>query len=267
MHVDDQALFSALPSYSVVVLFRLPWNDRVESLVGRARRQGATLVFDIDDLIFDSGAERLLPFFEDLPATARAEYLELFPRLRRTFDACDYFVGSTPALARAAERLGKEAFVHPNLVSDVYVRASRLVHRVARTVGRPPTIAYLSGSNTHDRDLAAVSGTLARLLAEDGTVHLLLCGFLNLPVCLEPFRSRITYLPYQHWRAYPWALATCRVVLAPMAVTNEFGNGKSALKYFEAGVFGVPTVATPTEAFRDAIRDGENGFLASTEAE
>ena len=46
------------------------------------------------------------------------------------------------------------------------------------------------------------------------------------------------------WRVYPWALASCHVTLAPLAAINPFTDGKSALKFFEAGALGVPTIAT-----------------------
>src|SRR5262249_33692435 len=87
----------------------------------------------------------------------------------------------------------------------------------------------------------------------------------NLPASLARFADRVTCVPYQDWRVYPWALARCRVALAPVAMVNDFTSGKSALKFFEAGIFGVATVATPTEPFLDAIRDGENGYLADDE--
>ncbi len=267
MHVDDPGLLAVLPSYAVVVLFRLAWSARVAALVDAARRQGATLVFDIDDLIFEAGAERLLPFFDDLPSTRQLEYLASIPRLRRTFDACDHFLGTTPVLVAHAERLGKPAFVHPNLVSDGYVRAGRVLGRLGRRLGRAPTIAYVSGSSTHDRDFRVVSEPLARILADDPSVRLLLCGFVTLPWSLRRFRDRITRLPYQDWRAYPFALATCRVALAPLATINDFTEGKSALKYLEAAAVGVPTVASPSAPFREAIRDGDTGFLAASEAE
>ena len=263
LHLDDPSLLATLSAYSVVVLFRLPWSGRVAMLVDHARRHGVTLVFDVDDLIFDVGAERELPFFADLPRASQDEYRAHFPRLRRTVEACDYFLGATPSLARHAERLGKPAFVHPNLVSDRSLRAGRVMAAVARRMGHPPTIGYVSGSNTHDRDLAMVSGPIAEVLGEDPAVRLLLCGFVEVPAGLERFRDRIVRVPYQDWRAYPFAVATCRVSLAPLAEINAFTNGKSALKYLEAAVVGVPTVASPTEAFRDAIRDGDNGFLAS----
>src|SRR4029450_2032295 len=53
----------------------------------------------------------------------------------------------------------------------------------------------------------------------------------------------------------------------PLAATKHFAHRKSALKFFEAGVFGVPSVASPTESFLEAITHGTDGFLATNAAE
>lgn len=45
---------------------------------------------------------------------------------------------------------------------------------------------------------------------------------------------------------------------------NIFTTCKSDLKYFEAGIVGSLSIATPTEVLRRLIRDGINGYLANT---
>ena len=44
-------------------------------------------------------------------------------------------------------------------------------------------------------------------------------------------------------------------------------NSKSELKFFEAGILGIPTVAAATQTFREAIDDGVDGFVASSAEE
>jgi hypothetical protein len=62
----------------------------------------------------------------------------------------------------------------------------------------------------------------------------------------------------------PEELARYDIALAPLEVGNVFCEAKSELKYFEAALVGVPTVASPTQPFADAIRDGVTGFLAKS---
>lgn len=57
-------------------------------------------------------------------------------------------------------------------------------------------------------------------------------------------------------------MALFDVNLAPLELGNVFCEAKSELKFIEAALADVPTVASPTEPYRRAIRDGENGYLA-----
>jgi len=266
-HLDDDDLLAALPSYSLVVLFRLPWNARVAAVCAAARASGARLAFESDDLIFDPSVEPLLHFLPDLAATARAEYRQRLARLRTTLDATDVFIGSTPALTALAERLGKPAVLHPNLLPPENERAAPLVRTMARLHPRPPTLAYMSGSNTHDRDFDSILEPLAEVLAAVPDARLLVCGHLHLPLGLGRFGARIVCVPYLDWRVYPAALAGCRAALAPAAVVNAFTDAKSVAKLFDAGILGVPVVATPTEPFRRAVTHGTDGLLARTPGE
>jgi len=53
----------------------------------------------------------------------------------------------------------------------------------------------------------------------------------------------------------------------PLQAGNPFVEAKSELKYFEAALAGVCSVASPTGPYRRAIAHGETGFLASSSAE
>jgi GT2 family glycosyltransferase/glycosyltransferase involved in cell wall biosynthesis len=264
LHIRDPRLAELLPQYSVVVLFRLPWSSRIETLVKAMRTSGASLVFDIDDLTFDPDRLEAMPFLRNAAPLARQQYEDAAARLKRTLDACDAFIGATPALARAAQAMGKRAFVHPNLLHPKLLRSARLLYALRGLMQREPLIAYMSGSATHNEDFGLAAPVLARIMAERHDVRLMIGGFLELPGGLAAYSDRIIRLPFQDWRVQLWPMNLARVNLAPLAEINEFTNGKSALKFFEAGAIGLPTVATPTEPFEAAIRSGTNGFLANT---
>ncbi len=48
---------------------------------------------------------------------------------------------------------------------------------------------------------------------------------------------------------------------------NSFSQSKSEIKFIEAALVKVPTIASPTQAFCSAIETGKNGFLAQSETE
>src|SRR6266478_5136218 len=62
--VDSPGLLKEVDRYSVVVLFRLGWSQRIDELVAAARKSGATVGFDLDDLIFEPGVEQWMPFLQ-----------------------------------------------------------------------------------------------------------------------------------------------------------------------------------------------------------
>jgi len=128
-----------------VVLFRLPWSEPVEALVRVARNAGVPLLFDIDDLAFDPSFHDLMPFKKRYsPDEWARTYGRQTTALRRTFDAADAFIGSTPELAEHATALGKKSHVHRNVVPESYLRAGRRTERVRRALRARPTIGYFS---------------------------------------------------------------------------------------------------------------------------
>src|SRR5262249_29384224 len=71
----------------------------------------------------------------------------------------------------------------------------------------------------------------------------------------------------------PWSLAsevslfnTCDVGVYPLT-DDEWSKGKCGFKAIEFMACGVPVVAAAVGVNREIIRDGENGFLASSDDE
>ncbi|HVU02375.1 MAG TPA: glycosyltransferase [Polyangiaceae bacterium] len=260
-------LVRELPRYGAVVLFRLPWSERVDEIVQAARRAGLPVFFDVDDLTFDPSFSELMPFRGRYgPEEWARAYGHVMAAQRRTFDSADFFVGSTPELVEQARRLGKTSFLHRNVVPEAYLGMGRWTVRTRRALRTSRTIGYFSGSDTHDADFASIAAPLARVLERNPDVRLLVVGYLDLPGA-PVIEQRTVRLPYMHYKDFALAYASCHVVLAPLAVENAFTNSKSALKFFEAGAFETPTVATPIREMREAISDGKTGFLARTERE
>ncbi len=55
--------------------------------------------------------------------------------------------------------------------------------------------------------------------------------------------------------------------LAPLEIENPFCEGKSELKYFEGSIYGLLTIASATQTFKEVIKNGKNGFLCNSEKE
>ena len=69
------------------------------------------------------------------------------------------------------------------------------------------------------------------------------------------------------WQHLPGYLAQLDINLAPLVAGNPFAESKSAIKYMEAALVRCPTIASACAEFKEAICDGEDGFLAHNDKE
>jgi glycosyltransferase involved in cell wall biosynthesis/SAM-dependent methyltransferase len=258
----------------ILVIWRAPWDERVAQAVAAARSAGARVVFDVDDLMFDCEVARL-----DVIDGIRTQGLTEqqvqahYTRIHTTMVAADYCTAPTEELAARLRRFGRPALVLPNGFDSLTYQVSRRAVRRRRAEKSDGLlrIGYAGGSRTHQRDFQVVAEAIVRVLRErshcrlvlfrssDGTVPILELG--EFPV-FQGIEDRIEWHNFIPLTQLPEKIAHFDINLAPLEVGNVFCEAKSELKYFEAALVDVPTVASPTGPYRRAIRDGVTGFLA-----
>ncbi|HEY7152476.1 MAG TPA: glycosyltransferase, partial [Gemmataceae bacterium] len=143
-----------------------------------------------------------------------------------------------------------------------------LEQRNARPRDNIIRLGYFSGTRTHQADFRIVYPALMDLLREQRNVRLMIVGDLDIGEFpgLVPFLDQMEILPLRHWRELPAVMAGVDINLIPLELT-PFNEGKSNLKYYEAGLLQVPSIASPTRINRDNIMHGHNGLLAQTPEE
>jgi glycosyltransferase involved in cell wall biosynthesis/GT2 family glycosyltransferase len=264
VYIDEALSVEHRVSADILVLNRICWSEAVGALIDRCRARGVPVVFDIDDLVFDSSRIDLLRFTAALDSEGRKGVAEFMERIARTMAQCDLVTVSTLPLAEEARKRGAMAYVLPNTIAPS-VRA--IAQRVSRTSRKTIKIGYFSGTKTHEHDFAMCSGALLRTLAERDDLRLTIVGHLDLPRAFDAFESRIERLPLMVHDEMLVALADIDINLAPLERGNAFTECKSELKVFEAAALAIPTIASPTEPMRSIVSSGRNGFLAATEDE
>ena len=266
-HYRDPELVELAARADVLVLYRVPATAQVVDLVAevRARDRGVPVLFDVDDLIFDPELEGEVHGLHVLSPAEHALWWRGVARYRTTLELCDAYVGSTAALcAHVTAVTGLAAHRFPNGVGQALAQVSD------EALGRPREpgslrIGYFSGTNTHDADWASVEPAIVRVLASRPEVELWLGGELTTGPALARFEDRIRRLPMLPWFDLPGRLRDLDVNLAPLVLNNRFNEAKSAIKWLEAALVETPTVASPTEPFREAVEDGVTGMLATDE--
>jgi GT2 family glycosyltransferase/glycosyltransferase involved in cell wall biosynthesis len=264
---------------AIVVVWRATWSNTMDWIKLVVGNNGAKLVFDLDDLVFRTElatAETIDGIRSQKLKTDAvvAHYADMHTSLAAA-DACTC---TTIELARHMREFDKAAFVLPNGFDAVALALSRLSvrrRRLAQDDGLV-RIGYASGSRTHQRDFAEAAGAVARVLAERPHCRLVLFEtrggldkLLDIDefVAIEARSDQIEWWPMLPLEKLPEAMARFDINLAPLQLGNPFCDAKSELKYFEAALVEVPTIASPTGPMRRAIRDGETGLLATSEDE
>ena len=264
---------SEIDGAGVLWIWRTSWTDAIEHAVTRARLGGARIVFDVDDLMFmpEIATADTIDGIRTQNLTEE-EVRQGFARVREVLVQADHCLGPTIPLVQRMRWQFKPATVMPNGFDRRLLVSARQA-RVARERAADDgwiRIGYASGSRTHQRDFAVASRAIADALSAHPRVRLVLfehtIDIMEFPE-LAPFADRIEWRPLVSLLELPNEYARFDINIAPLEVGNPFCEAKSELKFFEAALAGVITIASPTRPFRDSITHGETGFLASDEAD
>lgn len=265
MDTRDGAFLECCVNATHIVFNRVPLTPSVDQAMARAVQQGSKLLFDMDDLLFLPELLAGLPFVECRSPHERERLLLASAQMRVGMDHCDAGICATPSLAREVGG-AIPVFVVDNAVSDELVDLSRAAATERQENGHF-TIGFLCGHPGHVFNFAAVSSSLAVLLASHSRLRIHIVGSMTEPPQdLEAYVDRIDFVPYLDWRALPREIARMDACVAPL-LTNRFNECKSDLKFLETALCSVPLVASNVSQLADTIRDGANGFLAASKDE
>ncbi len=254
-------------TFAVFVFHRTLYAGSVQALFDRAKSLGKTLIFETDDLVYDPDFITKTDLYRRMNALEKKLYEHGVGGEILSDPAVTVATTTTSALAERLRARGKTVYVVPNKLSKQdLVWAGEALGRKAQTKSGQAVIrvGYLSGTPSHNQDFATITGVLVRLLEAYPELRLVLAGPLETESELQRYADRIERLPFVP-RAELWAnIASLDINLAPLVVGDPFCEAKSELKFFEAGIVRVPTVAAATRTFREAITDGVDGFVAGT---
>ena len=252
----------------LLIVCRSRYSAQLAYLIQKFRSQRKTVLFDVDDLVFDLDYVDVLidSLGQDLGSPkVLDEWFSYVGRIGKALKMCDGVITTNKFLAdRASEFGGIPAAVIPNFLNLAQQQYSTDVFfakgRGDFTSDGRRTIGYFSGSPSHQLDFEIVAPALTDLLGSDESLDLVVAGYIEVGENLNGFASRVRYYPFQDYVNLQRLIACVDINLVPLQ-DNVFTNCKSELKYFEAGAVGVPSVASPVFTYRNSIAHGENGYL------
>ncbi len=259
-----------LRHFRTIVLHRCEWGDDVERLLDEARRLGAKVFADIDDLVFDPELVDAgqIEFIRAMSAEDRRAWRARTGRYRQTLLAASAVLAPTTALVRAVETMGQQALLKPNGMSPETLELSAFWRSHRPLDDNRRRLGYASGSPTHDADFATVLEPLVSFLTDHPTWMLTVIGHLDTAVLSAHIPGdQFEVRPVVEHANLAFELARLDISMAPLQIGNDFCNGKSPLKWFEAAACGVPSVVAATDGFAEVVTDGVDGLVASAEDE
>lgn len=264
---DNPFLLSYVDKFSVFVFHRVLFTEKVKQFTELIKTQKKEIIFEADDLVYDSQFLQYMAGYDDMNTFERKLYENGLGGEIINDPYVKICTTTTTFLADRLREKGKQVFVVRNKVSkDDVVYAEKILEEAHRDSGFV-RLCYLSGTASHNKDFATITHVLRTLFAKYSGLRLVLMGPLEIEDSLSQFKNRIEKVPFLSREKYFTLVAQMDINLAPLERGNPFCESKSELKWFEAGLLSVPTVAAGTKTFKEAIIDGVDGYVATTSEE
>ena len=260
-HLDDDCI-----TYRHIVLQRSYLNALFKPLVLHFREGGGHALFEVDDAVITYELRMENDHLKQFPKQQKADT----EFMRDVMDACDAYITTTGPLKELLEQEfpNKQTFLSPNVASDEMLRLSQAALEERTPVANGfVRMGYFSGSATHNSDFETIVGALAHALEDCPEARLVLVGDLDVAEGpLSAYEDRIERVRPVPWQELPKLVAGVDINLIPL-VDTRFNECKSAIKWMEAALVGVPTVAVRNRELARVIEDGVTGLLCTSEAE
>jgi glycosyltransferase involved in cell wall biosynthesis len=264
---SDLVTLENLADYvDVLVVSRCPHDAPLDRLYRRFRNQGKKVLFDIDDLVFDTRYATLVA--SNLGYLLEGEELNqwtaFISNIGTALRASDGVITTNPYLAeRISDVTPLPVFVAPNTFNEAQREVSNAALAVTKPQHKGLHLGYFSGSPSHSLDFAVVASQLSSFLQESRDSTLTIVGYLEIPAELAHVEKQITTEPFMDFLSMQSLLRGIDLNIVPLQ-DSPFTWSKSELKYFEAALVETPTLASATPVFQDAIRHGVTGYLAGS---
>jgi O-antigen biosynthesis protein len=261
----------------ILVVSRVRYDLDIAQLIQQFRLQHKKVLFDLDDLVFDTNHIDLIISTSGQESTDEAlnYWYSVVGRMAHVLRLCDGVLTTNVYLSNKIQQFSNlPVKIIPNFVNAAQLSVSLPLYQRKLTTGTKLhgriKLGYFSGSSSHNRDISLISHALERVMAADERIDLVFVGHLDIVQAFGArfggylkghLADRVTVHPFVDFVALQELIANVDFNLVPLQV-NEFTHCKSELKFVDAAIVGTLTIASPTFAYAEVIRHGENGYLA-----
>lgn len=266
--LKDTSGLKIFDKYDLFILFRCRYTNIIENIVKFSKLHDRKIIYSCDDLLF-SGRLKAKQFdiFKYLPDENKKNFEKLLIDSHKILKVSDIYIGPTNYLTDLAKEYTKEKLAYTiRNYPPSFLFETKFLKKKKDTFN----LFYFSGSISHQKDFLTIEEVLSHNLEKYSNLQLhivgkidihefdKLQGYINKQVFIHPY-----IIPSEYYLKLVEYMELADVVLAPLDLSNEMVQGKSELKYFEAGIFGVPCIASASHTFLEVIENGKDGLLCS----
>lgn len=254
-------------NYKFFVFYRCEYLEEIETFINKAKSHRKHVCFDVDDLIIDVKYTNEVEFVKQMPPETRKLFDYNVMRVGQTLRLCDMATTTTEALAGEMQKVVPNTYINRNVASKEMIKYAENAYKdYAKSNTDKVYLGYFSGSLTHNQDFEIIKPALIQIMEKYNQVNLVLVGDLEENDGLRKFENRIIKKNKVPWQDLPKLIVQVDINLAPLEDTL-FNRAKSEIKWIEAALVRVPTIASKVGAFETMIKDEENGFLCDNTSE
>lgn len=264
---DNFRLIKYADKFQIFVFHKVSYSERIKLLIDKIKAQNKEIIFDTDDLDFDPQYLKDMDYFQNITETEKGEYekgigMEILKNsyVKTCTTTVDY-------LADKLREYDKQVFVVANKISNTELKLTDEIIKKEKKSDGYVRIGYYSGTPSHDKDFATVTPALVDILEKYEKVKIILAGLLNITDEMKKYSDRMEKLPRVPRKEYYSNIYKCDINIVPLEMGNPFCESRSELKFMEAGILGIPTVAVLNHTYSETISDGVDGFLAGNTSE
>jgi len=251
---------SMVKNYRAFVLYRADLSDFVKNVIDEIHKENKVVFYDIDDLVFDLKYTKNIKALEKFSKEERKLYDNGVVKFGEAVRYSDYIITTTKVLKEELSKIKNTVFIDKNIASfEMQVISKKAIKEVKKEENKI-YIGYASGSLTHNNDFEMIKPSIINILRKYDNVYLKLIGALDLPEDLNEFKDRVITESFVDYKKLPYVLRTLDINLAPLEDTL-FSSAKSCIKWMEAGLVKVPTIASDVGDFHDSINNNYDGIL------
>lgn len=242
--------------------YRLQATPVTEMLRYEARRLRLPILYDLDDPLFSVSAYETYGNMDALDANLKAQFLAEAPKYLSMMNGADAISVSTPGMAaHAGQYTARPIFLRRNFADEETLLAGKQAMRKIPGDTGDFIVAFASGSQGHEVDLAEILEPLCAFIAGDTSRKLLVLGHFDVSHLPASIHAQVKAVKFASYPKYLAQLAQADCAVIPLC-DDIFNRCKSAVRVLDASSVGVPSIVSAVGDLSEVVQHEKTGLVA-----